>query len=610
MRQRRCSSPRSTGTPLNIPSQPIDSFGVADLTGLNFPSAPLPQFIVTLAGDTTPPASVTLKLTWTASDLPDCSTGPQNNQHPGYWLVASDGGIFNYGNAGFYGSAGNIHLNQPIVGMSLAPGNLGYWLVASDGGIFAYGSAPFYGSMGKKHLNKPIVGMASTPDGKGYWLVASDGGIFAFGDAGFYGSAGNIPLNKPIVGMASTPDGGGYWLVASDGGVFNYGDAGFYGSAGGVHLNKPIVGIAANPLGGGYWMAASDGGIFNYGSAQFYGSAGSISLNKPVVGISATFDGKGYWMVASDGGIFNYGDAVFVGSAGAIPLNKPIVGMGSQRGIREGARRPPRIRPAPASSGVLALAFGHSRRRHREQTLDDVPRQSVRLGQGNRRPRRGVGEHQQLHRRLRGLPVARAGRAHPPARDRHGCDGGRLGRPHRPGEEQGGGASIRMWADYFPRAHIFGIDVNPAPHLDTDRITTFVADQGDTDQLHQVVEAAGPQPFDVIVDDGSHFHNHQQISLGYLFKYLKPGGLYFIEDISLTNDSRRVLREFNRSGQFAKPNFIGDDTELAESIDWMHFHAPAIEAVVKVRRNLRQPIRKFIRYRPDSDRMCVIRKHD
>ena len=79
--------------------------------------------------------------------------------------------------------------------------------MASDGGIFAFGDAAFYGSTGAIHLNKPIVGMAATPDGKGYWLVASDGGIFAFGDAAFYGSTGAIHLNKPIVGMAATPDG-------------------------------------------------------------------------------------------------------------------------------------------------------------------------------------------------------------------------------------------------------------------------------------------------------------------------------------------------------------------------------------------------------------------
>ena len=105
----------------------------------------------------------------------------------------------------------------------------GYRLVSSDGGIFNFGNAWYYGSTGGKALNKPIVGMASTPSGKGYWMVASDGGIFNFGDAGFYGSTGGLALNKPVVAMAATPSGKGYWLVASDGGVFNFGDASFTG---------------------------------------------------------------------------------------------------------------------------------------------------------------------------------------------------------------------------------------------------------------------------------------------------------------------------------------------------------------------------------------------
>ena len=79
-------------------------------------------------------------------------------------------------------------LSQPIVGMAVTPTGLGYWLVAADGGVFAYGDAGFHGSMGSIPLNQPIVGIAATPSGIGYWLVASDGGIFAYGDAGFHGS--------------------------------------------------------------------------------------------------------------------------------------------------------------------------------------------------------------------------------------------------------------------------------------------------------------------------------------------------------------------------------------------------------------------------------------
>src|SRR5579871_22801 len=163
----------------------------------------------------------------------------------GYRFVASDGGIFSFGNLPFCGSTGGQPLNRPIVGMSSRRTGGGYWLVASDGGIFAFGDASFHGSTGAIALNKPIVGMAATPSGNGYWLVASDGGIFAFGDAKFHGSTGAIALNKPIVGMAATPSGNGYWLVASDGGMFTFGDAAYHGSTGAIHLNQPIVGMAA-----------------------------------------------------------------------------------------------------------------------------------------------------------------------------------------------------------------------------------------------------------------------------------------------------------------------------------------------------------------------------
>ncbi len=86
--------------------------------------------------------------------------------------------------------------------MAPTPDGRGYWLVASDGGIFTFGDAAFYGSAGSLALNKPIVAMAPTPDGRGYWLVASDGGIFTYGDAAFYGSAGSLALNKPVIAMA------------------------------------------------------------------------------------------------------------------------------------------------------------------------------------------------------------------------------------------------------------------------------------------------------------------------------------------------------------------------------------------------------------------------
>ena len=217
--------------------------------------------------------------------------------------------------------------NAPIVGMAATRDGAGYWLTGSDGGIFSYGDAHFFGSAGAVHLNAPIVGIAATPDGGGYWLVASDGGIFSYGDASFFGSTGSLRLNAPIVGMAATRDGGGYWLVASDGGIFSYGDAAFAGSAGSLRLNAPVVGMAAAPDGGGYWLAARDGGIFSYGDAAFEGSAGALHLNAPVTGMAATPDGSGYWLAARDGGVFTYGDAPYFGSLGGTSLPGPVVAL-------------------------------------------------------------------------------------------------------------------------------------------------------------------------------------------------------------------------------------------------------------------------------------------
>ena len=77
---------------------------------------------------------------------------------------------------------------RPSWGTAPTPDYKGYWLVASDGGVFAFGDAGFFGLRGGQLLNSPIVGMAATADGKGYWLVSSDGGIFTYGDATFWGS--------------------------------------------------------------------------------------------------------------------------------------------------------------------------------------------------------------------------------------------------------------------------------------------------------------------------------------------------------------------------------------------------------------------------------------
>ncbi len=320
------------GAPAGGTSVTITGLQMTNITGVSFGSTPAASFT---QNSSTQITAVSPAGTGTVDILLTNAKGTSipglldqfSYTSPGYWEVASDGGIFAFGGAPFYGSMGGKPLNQPIVGIASTPTGTGYWEVASDGGLFAFGGAGFHGSMGGKPLNKPIVSMASTPTGGGYWEVASDGGLFAFGNAPFYGSMGGKKISAPIVQMIAAPTGTGYWEIASDGTVYSFGFAGHYGGMGGKALNKPIVGGAATPTFDGNWQVASDGGLFAFGNAGYYGSMGGQPLNKPIVGMATTLDGAGYWMVASDGGIFSFGDAVFSGSMGGKPLNAPVVGI-------------------------------------------------------------------------------------------------------------------------------------------------------------------------------------------------------------------------------------------------------------------------------------------
>jgi hypothetical protein len=307
--------------------QQVVAFAAWEGTTIGYLSCGIrPMYLATLGlnPDGTP-ASLSPAVPASPAAGPTC---PQPPAPPaGYWQVASDGGIFTFGGAQFYGSTGSLRLNKPVVGMAATPDGGGYWLVASDGGIFAYGDAGFYGSTGSIRLNQPIIGMIPTLDGGGYWLIASDGGIFAFGDAPFYGSAANDRLTAPITGAAPSFLNGGYWMVDSNGQIYSFGDARYEGAPPYAPGGYRITGMAGSRSSNGYWLVSANGNVAGYGDAAPYGSMIGQPLNGPMVGIATTHDGAGYWLQGSDGGIFSYGDAQFFGSMGGRVLNAPIVGI-------------------------------------------------------------------------------------------------------------------------------------------------------------------------------------------------------------------------------------------------------------------------------------------
>lgn len=76
-------------------------------------------------------------------------------------------------------------LEHPAVKIVPTLSGNGYYIVTSDGGVYSFGDAEFFGSEGGQQLSAPICDAALTPSGRGYWLLGQDGGVFAFGDAKF-----------------------------------------------------------------------------------------------------------------------------------------------------------------------------------------------------------------------------------------------------------------------------------------------------------------------------------------------------------------------------------------------------------------------------------------
>jgi len=213
----------------------------------------------------------------------------------------------------------------------------GYWLDASDGGVFSFGDAGFFGSIpglgirpagtpgSGRNLDAPMVGMVPSADGNGYFMVASDGGVFAFGDAKFEGSCPAIGgCSGAAVAVMPDSSGNGYWLVTATGHVYAFGDAMSYGS----ELNAGTVTSAIrSPDGKGYWLLLTDGRVGAFGDARSFGdlppdSAGGLN---PATSIFITADGRGYWIVTADGAVYPFGNAPTDGGMADAHLNASII---------------------------------------------------------------------------------------------------------------------------------------------------------------------------------------------------------------------------------------------------------------------------------------------
>jgi SAM-dependent methyltransferase len=96
------------------------------------------------------------------------------------------------------------------------------------------------------------------------------------------------------------------------------------------------------------------------------------------------------------------------------------------------------------------------------------------------------------------------------------------------------GASLRVWRDYFKHAVIVGGDIDKDILFEENRIHTAFLDQTKPEKIKTFFSSLKPDypdSFDIMIDDGLHSHEAAICLLENSFCYLKPGGIYVIEDM-------------------------------------------------------------------------------
>jgi hypothetical protein len=140
------------------------------------------------------------------------------------------------------------------------------------------------------------------------------------------------------------------------------------------------------------------------------------------------------------------------------------------------------------------------------------------------------------------------------------------------------GESLDMLSHFFNDAIIHGIDISDCSNLNSEKIKTHQHNQEIIGDLNEFIKNVGGD-FDLIIDDGGHTMKQQQLSFGVLFKHLKKGGVYIIEDLHTSLWSSHIssddvittlemLNQFNETGKLLSNHISDKDKKyIEESID-------------------------------------------
>ena len=333
------------GTPVAGCGRIVEQSGVAQSKCAYAPAAAGSHSItVTYSGDTTyaaagPSAAATVIVTGTATPAPPPTTSPSTSTSHGYWLVGSDGGIFSFGSAQFYGSMGGIALAAPRGRHRADPRPRGllarrlrrrglllrrHPVLRLDPGPRAQpgrlGQAQQPQRTDRRHGAEPRPGRLLHGGLRRRGLRLRRRPLRRVAVPGIGGCSG--------AAVAVMPDasGNGYWLVTATGNVYTFGDA--------PNLGAPGTPVLAHHLGGGHprrrrllHPRRRRPGLLlrrrqRASAACRPGATGGLN---PASAIFVTSDNGGYWVSDALGDVYTFGDAPNDGSMAGTHLNGSII---------------------------------------------------------------------------------------------------------------------------------------------------------------------------------------------------------------------------------------------------------------------------------------------
>jgi hypothetical protein len=147
------------------------------------------------------------------------------------------------------------------------------------------------------------------------------------------------------------------------------------------------------------------------------------------------------------------------------------------------------------------------------------------------------------------------------------------------------GGSLEMWHAYFgDQSHIYGVDIEPAcKSYENDHVSVFIGDQADR-SFWRNFRSKVPG-IDIIIDDGGHSPEQQQVTLEEMLPHLRPGGVYLCEDIKgafnrFASFATGLVNELNRQQNIPGPELTSSVSTFQSLIHSIHFY-PFVAVIEK-----------------------------